>query len=56
MEFNRSKKQNPIVFASDFDGTIYFGNIEDPFKQSDLSAITQFQKAGNLFGVCTEGR
>lgn len=39
------------VLASDFDGTLFFG--EDGFRESDLRAIERFQSAGHLFGVCT---
>ncbi|WP_270526567.1 HAD-IIB family hydrolase [Longibaculum muris] len=41
-----------IALASDFDGTIYFGEKQG-FYQSDLDAIIAFQNAGNLFGICT---
>lgn len=38
------------LLASDFDGTIYFkGN----FKEEDLKAISEFQKQGHLFGLCS---
>lgn len=40
-----------IALASDFDGTLYFGR--DGFKGKDLESIQEFQKKGNLFGVCT---
>ena len=39
------------VLASDFDGTLFFG--EDGFRKSDIRAIERFQSAGHLFGVCT---
>lgn len=39
------------ALASDFDGTLFFGEHE--FKQSDIDAIETFQKAGNVFGLCT---
>ena len=38
------------VFASDFDGTLFF---EDHFKDEDAQAIKEFQKNGNIFGLCT---
>lgn len=41
------------VLASDFDGTIFFENIDGGFKEEDLKAIQEFQKHGNLFGICT---
>lgn len=40
------------ALASDFDGTLYFGEKES-IKQTDITAIDIFQEAGNLFGVCT---
>ena len=48
-----SNLKNPILFASDFDGTFYFERSTHPFFNRDLSAIRQFQKKGHLFGVCT---
>lgn len=40
------------AFASDFDGTLYFG-LEEGFHEEDLLAIQKYQKQGNLFGICT---
>ena len=48
-----SNFKNPILFASDFDGTFYFEGTDNPFFDRDLIAIQQFQKEGHLFGVCT---
>lgn len=42
-----------LALASDFDGTIHFMFDEERFKAADRKAIAEFQKAGNLFGVCT---
>ena len=41
------------VFATDFDGTLYFHNEEEPIHAADLEAIRAFQEAGGLFGACT---
>lgn len=41
------------ALASDFDGTLFFENIEGQFKKEDLKAIENFQKEGHLFGICT---
>ena len=38
------------VLASDFDGTLLFNN---EFREGDLKKIKEFQKAGNLFGLCS---
>lgn len=41
------------ALASDFDGTLYFGNIEGGYKKEDLMKIKEFQESGNYFGICT---
>ena len=43
------------VFASDFDGTLYFYQAEDPDKlpMASVEKIREYQDAGNLFGLCT---
>ena len=41
------------IFATDFDGTLYFHDEEDPVHATDLEAIRAFQAAGGLFGACT---
>ena len=41
------------VLASDFDGTLYFENVEGHYKKEDIIAIKKFQSAGHKFGVCT---
>lgn len=43
------------LLASDFDGTLHFRdeNGKGYFKEEDLKAIREFQKQGNLFGLCT---
>jgi len=39
-----------IALASDFDGTLLFNSN---IKQQDIIKIKEFQKKGNLFGVCS---
>lgn len=43
------------VFASDFDGTLYFYKAADPDKlpAANVESIRRYQAAGNLFGLCT---
>ena len=44
------------VFASDFDGTLYFykgETEEDRLPPASVEKILEYQKAGNLFGLCT---
>ena len=43
------------VFASDFDGTLYFYKVEDDRKlpAENVEKIREYQKAGHLFGLCT---
>lgn len=41
------------LFASDFDGTLYFHSEPEPVRTADLAAIRRFQADGGLFGVCT---
>ena len=43
------------VFASDFDGTLYFYKAADPDKlpAANVEAIRRYQQAGNIFGLCT---
>lgn len=41
------------LFATDFDGTLYFHNDPEPVHHEDLEAISAFQQAGGLFGACT---
>lgn len=38
------------VLASDFDGTLFF---DGKFKTEDIQKIKEFQKQGNLFGLCS---
>lgn len=38
------------VFASDFDGTLFFDNT---FRSYDIEAIRKFQSQGHLFGLCS---
>lgn len=42
-----------ILFASDFDGTLYFHGADEPIRTADLKAIRAFQEEGGLFGACT---
>lgn len=43
------------VFASDFDGTLYFYKAadEDKLPEASVKKILEYQKAGHLFGLCT---
>lgn len=41
-----------LAFASDFDGTLYFG-WEEGIRVHDQKSIRRFQKQGHLFGLCT---
>ncbi|MDO5702602.1 MAG: HAD family hydrolase [Lachnospiraceae bacterium] len=43
------------VFASDFDGTLYFYKAADPDKlpMRSVEMIRKYQAAGHLFGLCT---
>lgn len=43
------------VFASDFDGTMYFYKAPDPDKlpAANVEMIRRYQEAGHLFGLCT---
>ena len=49
MLYNDSMK----LFASDFDGTLFFDEQDPPYKQHDVQAIRHFQRAGHQFGICT---
>ena len=42
-----------IVFASDFDGTLFYRGETKGIADEDISAIRRFQAEGNAFGVCT---
>lgn len=41
------------VFASDFDGTLYFYRAEVKLPPESVKKIKEYQAAGNLFGLCT---
>ena len=41
------------VFASDFDGTLYFYKAEVKLPPESVEKINAYQAAGNLFGLCT---
>lgn len=43
------------VFASDFDGTLYFYQAEEDRKlpPENVKKIREYQEAGHLFGLCT---
>ena len=41
------------AFASDFDGTLRVGFGPFSFRRADLAAISAYQEAGGLFGLCT---
>ena len=42
------------VFASDFDGTLYFYKAEVKLPPENVEKIREYQAAGHLFGLCTE--
>ena len=41
------------VFASDFDGTLYFYKAEVKLPPENVDMIRRYQAAGHLFGLCT---
>ena len=41
------------VFASDFDGTLYFYKADVKLPPESVVKIREYQTAGNLFGLCT---
>jgi len=41
------------VFASDFDGTLYFYKADIKLPPQSVSKIEEYQKSGHLFGLCT---
>lgn len=41
------------VFASDFDGTLYFYKADVKLPPENVSKILEYQDAGHLFGLCT---
>ena len=41
------------AFASDFDGTLFMHGDYEGFLEEDLQAIREYQKTGNLFGICS---
>ena len=41
------------VFASDFDGTLYFYRAEVKLPPRSVEKILEYQAAGNYFGLCT---
>ncbi len=41
------------VFASDFDGTLYFYKADIKLPPESVSKIKQYQKLGHVFGLCT---
>ena len=41
------------VFASDFDGTLYFYKAEVKLPPESVKKIREYQEAGHLFGLCT---
>lgn len=41
------------VFASDFDGTLYFYKAEVKLPPESVKKIHEYQDAGHLFGLCT---
>ena len=41
------------VFASDFDGTLYFYQADVKLPPESVKKIREYQASGNLFGLCT---
>lgn len=41
------------ILASDYDGTLYFHDENPHYRIKDLEKIAEFQRNGNLFGLCT---
>ncbi len=41
------------VFASDFDGALYFRNAEVKLPPENVEMVRRYQAAGHLFGLCT---
>ena len=41
------------VFASDFDGTLYFYLADVKLPPENVEKIKEFQEAGHVFGLCT---
>ena len=41
------------VFASDFDGTLYFYKADVKLPPENVEMIREYQAAGHLFGLCT---
>ncbi len=41
------------VFASDFDGTLYFYKADVKLPPANVEKIREYQAAGHLFGLCT---
>ena len=41
------------AMASDFDNTLYFMFLDEPYRKGDRESIRDFQQAGGLFGVST---
>ncbi|MCR4892838.1 MAG: HAD family hydrolase [Lachnospiraceae bacterium] len=41
------------VFASDFDGTLYFYKAEVKLPPENVKKILEYQAAGHIFGLCT---
>ena len=50
-----SDRRNEVkkVFASDFDGTLYFYKAEVKLPPESVKKIREYQEAGHLFGLCT---
>ncbi len=41
------------VFASDFDGTLYFYKADVKLPPENVDKIREYQRSGHLFGLCT---
>lgn len=49
-------RANGLAFASDFDGTLCESDWEAGYehvRDADIEAVSRFQEAGGLFGICT---
>ena len=52
MKERTDSTKDPWLFASDFDNTLYFHDGSG-FHEQDIRMIRAWQKAGNLFGICS---
>nr|WP_276926487.1 HAD family hydrolase [Faecalibaculum rodentium] len=52
MKERTDSTKDPWLFASDFDNTLFFHDGSG-FHEQDIRMIRAWQKAGNLFGICS---